>query len=95
MSDNKICCDEMRVHISLGLIRYDERFDEYNIVAQTDDEVEVLQRIDFCPWSGDKLPSGYRDQWFDELEARGIDPLNDPIPDIFQTAEWRKGWSAR
>lgn len=79
----------MRIQVSNGVVRYDVRFDEYNIVVRAGREVEVLQKIDFCPWSGDRLPEGYRDQWFDELEAQGIDPLNDTIPEDYQTSVWR------
>lgn len=43
----------------------------------------------YCPWCGDKLPPSQRDRWFDELEARGIDPNVDPIPPEFQSGEWR------
>ncbi len=90
MSDKKFCCDQMGMQISNGLIRYDERFDEYDIVLREDDQIEVLQKIVFCPWSGDRLPQGCRDRWFDELEALGIDPLNDPIPEPYQTKQWRE-----
>lgn len=80
----------MAIQISNGLVRYDERFDEYSIIVRVNESVEVNQHISFCPWSGDKLPIGVRDQWFDELEAQGIDPLNDPIPESYQSKKWRE-----
>lgn len=88
MFDKMTCCEQMRVQIANGLVRYDERYDEYSIIVRPG-EVEVLQKIDYCPWSGDKLPEGRRNQWFDELEAQGIDPMTDPIPIEYQTDAWR------
>ena len=72
-----------------GLIAYDERYDEYNIVLKSEDGIDLLQKIDFCPWSGDKLPDSQRDKWFDELEEKGVDPMNDDIPTYYQSAVWR------
>lgn len=48
------------------------------------------QQIYFCPWCGERLPQSQRDKWFDELEALGIDPMNEPYPEKYKTAEWRR-----
>ena len=90
MSDRQFCCDQMKRQVAANLIKYDNRFDEYSIVVQSDDEVEVLQSITYCPWSGDILPISLRERWFDELERIGVDPLNDEIPFEFTSDTWRQ-----
>jgi len=67
------------------LVSYDERFDSYHLKVSK----SALQQIYFCPWCAEKLPSSRRDEWFDRLEAMGIDPMLDPIPEPFKTAAWR------
>lgn len=69
-------------------VRYDARFDEYWIPAG-----DARQLLFFCPWCGEQLPASRRDHWFDELEARGLDPIEDPVPDDFRSGAWR-GWSS-
>jgi len=64
-------------------VRYDARFDEYWIPAGG-----ARQCLFHCPWCGEKLPPSQRDRWFDELEAMGLDPLSDPIPEAYRTGEW-------
>jgi hypothetical protein len=65
-------------------VEYDVRFDDYWVQAGG-----ARQLLVYCPWCGEKLPPSQRDRWFDELEARGIDPNVDPIPTEFQSREWR------
>jgi Domain of unknown function (DUF6980) len=65
-------------------IHYDRRYDAYWVEAGG-----AKQLLFFCPWCGEKLPPSQRDRWFDELEALGIDPETDSIPDRFQSGEWR------
>lgn len=67
-----------------GTVRYDPRFDLYWVPAGG-----AKQQLFFCPWCGERLPPSHRDRWFDELEARGIDPNIDAIPDEFQSGAWR------
>jgi hypothetical protein len=71
------------------IIHYDPRHDEYGIVLRQDPLTVKTQKIDFCPWSGDRLPQSQRSRWFDELEAKGIDPMNDEIPEEYQSDAWR------
>lgn len=85
----KFCCVHMQQQVGDGLIKYDERFDQFSIVVKAGNEVETLQGISFCPWSGHKLPGSLRSRWFDELEAIGVDPMNDEIPLEYQSAAWR------
>ena len=67
-----------------GSVGYDARFDEYWVAAG-----EARQLLFYCPWCGERLPASQRGRWFDELEARGIDPAADSIPSEFQSGEWR------
>ena len=65
-------------------VHYDARYDAYWVEAGG-----ARQLLFFCPWCGEKLPPSQRDRWFDELEAQGIDPAIGPIPEKFQSGEWR------
>lgn len=65
-------------------VRYDARFDHYWLTAG-----QAKQQIFFCPWCGVALPGSQRDRWFDALEAEGIDPDRDPIPEHYKTGAWR------
>jgi len=66
-------------------VRYDPRFDTYSIKSGS-----AWQELYYCPWCGEKLPPSQRDKWFDELEAKGIEPMNDPYPEDYKTAAWRQ-----
>ena len=65
-------------------VRYDARFDEYWVEAGA-----ARQLLFYCPWCGEKLPPSRRDDWFDALEAAGIDPFGDAVPADYQTGAWR------
>lgn len=91
MSDKTHCCIQLRENIANAVINYDLRFDEFGIVLRSDPDVQTLQKIDFCPWCGARLPESWREKWFDQLEASGVDPMNDAIPKSYQSDEWRKG----
>jgi hypothetical protein len=80
----------MKESISYGLIHYDNRFSEFDIVISESGGVIKSQKIEFCPWCGSQFPPGYREEWFDALESMGIDPLNDIIPEQFQSDRWRE-----
>lgn len=41
-----------------------------------------------CPWCGCRLPDSLREQWFEQLERRGIDPYGTGIPEEFQDERW-------
>ena len=36
--------------------------------------------LTFCPWCGKKLPASLRNEWFEELERRRIDPMETIFP---------------
>lgn len=67
-----------------GSVKYDPRFDEYWVRAG-----EARQALFYCPWCGMQLPPSQRDRWFDQLEARGIDPWGDEVPEHFRSDAWR------
>lgn len=70
-----------------AIILYNDKFNEYSI-KHKDGSSFV---IDFCPWCGEKLPKSQRDEWFDALEALGIDdPWEQEIPEAFKTGAWRQ-----
>ncbi|MCP2342173.1 hypothetical protein FHU30_007565 [Actinomadura rupiterrae] len=72
-----------------ALVTYSERFDEYGLIIH--DGGSAVSSISFCPWCGTKLPQSWRDVWFDEIEALGIDPWEDQVPSDFETGAWRAG----
>lgn len=65
-------------------VRYDSRFDVYWMPAGM-----AKQQLFYCPWCGERLPPSQRERWFDALEAAGINPASDPIPEPFQSGAWR------
>ena len=69
------------------LVWYSEQLDEYGIIVHDGGSSTV--EICFCPWCGTKLPPSARDRWFDELEAKGVDPTCDPMPSAYETTERR------
>jgi Domain of unknown function (DUF6980) len=73
-----------------ALVAYLPKFDEYGLVVH--DGGSSIVQIHFCPWCGTRLPESRRDQWFEELEKRGIDPLSDHVPPELQSDAWyRRG----
>lgn len=69
----------------IGIV-YSEKFREYGFEYR--DGGSSKQLIKFCPWCGSKLPNSLGDEWFNRLEASGIDPLGSNIPLSFETSEW-------
>jgi hypothetical protein len=79
----------MSFYVGEGVIHYDNRYEQYDLILSDDGEIRMLQKIDFCPWCGTKLPLSLRDRWFDELEALGIDAMIDPVPEPYRSSAWR------
>lgn len=72
------------------LINYDSCFDEYSLIIHDGGQSAML--IFYCPWCGTKLPNSKREQWHSNLEALGINPLEDNVPPEFENdAWWRLG----
>jgi hypothetical protein len=73
-------------------LKYSPMMREYHIPFTSDSRGET---ITYCPWCGTKLPESVRDQYFEILWAKGIEPgvdkYNDPtIPTEFKSEEWWK-----
>ena len=77
----------MTAHVAGGDLHFhfNPKFREYGI-SYSDDGTSI-QLIRFCPWCGTFLGDSLRNQWFDELEALGVDSDGE-IPVIYQTDEW-------
>ena len=81
-------------------VDYGRRFREYGILRANNGEYGMVQqRMFYCPWCGQKLPGSLRNEWFDAIEAIGLDDIDifsdierDPrIPEDMRTdAWWRK-----
>ena len=66
---------------------YGDRFREYALIVRNSPNVRKL--IEFCPWCGEKLPGSVRDEWFERLEALGIEDWDDPrIPPEMHSGDW-------
>ena len=73
-----------------ALIHYSPKFREYGLIVH--DGGSASCRIRFCPWCGTHLPGPLREEWFAEMERRGIDPWEGEMPAEFLSAAW---WVAR
>ncbi len=89
MSKFQHCCIEMDSAVNNPVIpiRFLPKFREYGVDVQDGGSSYLMIR--FCPWCGVTLPSSLRDEWFDALEASGLDP-HDPesIPQEFRDESW-------
>lgn len=72
-------------------LKYNAVWDEYYIERLMMDSQD---NISFCPFCGKKLPESKREQFFQEIERRGISyELGDDLgslPEIFRTDAWWK-----
>ena len=95
----KHCCERMELELSRGnepdadrslspdaLVAYIAKFDEYGINVH--DGGSSMVQIEFCPWCGIKLPDSKRHLWFEKIEALGLDPWSDEIPEAYQSDKW-------
>ena len=84
-------CETMRYALTpdegVPLI-YRPKFREYGIPIF--DGGPAVMLIDYCPWCGAALPPSLRDEWFEEMQRRGLEPGDDqPPPDMLTDAWWR------
>lgn len=71
------------------VVAYSDTFDEYGLIVH--DGGASYLTISFCPFCGAELPRSRRDDWFDRLEAMGIDdPSEADIPESFRSGAWRR-----
>jgi hypothetical protein len=84
------CCVQMRDAIDDddNPIDYTPKFREVGVRVLDEGLSHIL--LAFCPWCGEKLPSSLRNEWFDELERRHIDPHGKDIPTDFRDERWYK-----
>jgi hypothetical protein len=89
-------CDQMRVAIedSTVPIKYVAKMNEIGVLVLDgpigNPSQDGLSKINFtyCPWCGQSLPESLRDDWFEEMEKRGIDPWVDDVPEEFKDDAW-------
>ena len=88
MSKYSHCCTEMlnAIRDSDIQICFNAKFREFSIPIN--DGGSSRLSIRYCPWCSKALPKSLRDEWFDELEMRNIDPEIDTIPAEFQDETW-------
>ena len=97
----KHCCERMQETVEYrcdehpnpsdcpdNLVVYIPKFDEYGILIH--DGGGSIVTIAFCPWCGSQLPKSKRERYFQELDAMGLEPGDDRIPDSYSTDSW---WS--
>jgi hypothetical protein len=84
----KYCCAQMQYAVESDEIPvvYVPKFREWGIRVL--DGGPSYIRLNFCPWSGDKLPESLREAWFNKLEKLGIDPAKDVVPAKFSDDRW-------
>jgi len=82
------CCAEMARGLEEGevAIAFLARFREYAIKIL--DGGSAIQIISHCPWCRAKLPESLRDEWFDIVEALGLEAGDPRIPIEMSSAEW-------
>ena len=86
------CCDAMSIHLggADSPLVYVPKFREYGVRVLDEGTSYVL--LEFCPWCGKRLPSSMRDAWFDSIEAMGLEPESQNIPEEYRNDSW---WRAR
>ncbi|GJM19338.1 MAG: hypothetical protein DHS20C14_15510 [Phycisphaeraceae bacterium] len=93
------CCGAMKQHLQFRCgthadpyecpdttFHYNPRFREHGIIVHDGGTSMIV--IEYCPFCGAKLPESKRDEWFDALESRGIDPENNEFPEEFEDDRW-------
>ena len=67
---------------------FDEVFGEYGLPVRDGGASYLI--ISNCPFCGTRPPESRRDDWFDALEAEGLeDTVFDELPARYRTAAWR------
>jgi len=68
-------------------IVYIPKFREYGISLQ--DGGNSFVHLNYCPFTGKKIPASLRDAWFDRLEELGFDdPSSQAVPEEYKTEAW-------
>jgi hypothetical protein len=69
-----------------NLVYYNATFNEYGLIIHDGGGSKL--NIDYCPWCGTALPASRRDEWFDRIEALGLDPSEDDLPAEYHSDAW-------
>jgi hypothetical protein len=69
-----------------ALVVYVENLNEYGLIIHDGGRSYVV--IAHCPWCGASLPDSKRDEWFERLEAMGLNPWTDEIPPEYESGAW-------
>ncbi len=69
-----------------ALVHYIPKFDEYGLIIHDGGTSSLL--ITYCPWCGQGLPESKRDQWFEVIEALGLEPASNDIPEEYRSDAW-------
>jgi len=93
------CCEDMTRALSFAcdqhespfecadqLLCFNPMFEEYGLIVHDGGASYVC--IAHCPWCGTKLPDSRRDQFFDLLDALGLDASQDDLPERFTRPGW-------
>jgi hypothetical protein len=89
MSTYLHCCAELKKAIEDPDIpvQFISKFREYGVNV-LDGGSSYLQ-ISNCPWCGTSFPKSLRNEWFDSLESKGIDPMDvEAIPVTYRDERW-------
>ena len=88
MSDKPFCCKQLRDAIedrNVPIV-YTPKFDEFGVRVL--DGGSSYVKLEYCPWSGHKLPASRRYAWFKELERLGLDPMSNELPPELSDERW-------
>jgi hypothetical protein len=72
-------------------ILYIPKFREFGLQVLNPDGIargDVYDLVQYCPFTGEKLPSSLRDKWFDKLDELKIEPDSPDVPEEMQTDKW-------
>lgn len=87
------CCENLREQVNYHcdqhpqpgscsghLVRYAPEFDEYGLWIHDGENGSAGSSlaIAYCPFCGTSLPGSRRNEWFDLLESRGLEPEDAP-----------------
>ena len=67
-------------------LAYNDKFREVTIRVLDGGEAGIL--IEYCPFSGEPLPSSLRDEWFDRLDELDMEPDDPGLPQELRTGQW-------
>ena len=83
----KCCCKDMKEALTDNEhpLYYSAAYQEFGLQLASKYEYSILN---YCNWCGVQLPNSRRDQWFEELEAQGIDPWEQDIPINYLSSAW-------